>query len=118
MRATVALPVPTSRAVRRMPVPASRKARTAASRSADSLGRPKALPLLVPFARAPGDATMWAIRRARLVASILPKAIEALGVHLGVAGRIGDLAMTEVGGEGAGIDALVDQLEPGAVPQQ
>ena len=40
IRATVVLPVPTSRAVRRVPVPASREARAAASRSADSLGHP------------------------------------------------------------------------------
>jgi hypothetical protein len=36
-----------------MPVPAASAARTAASRSADSLGRPKALPLLVPFGCSP-----------------------------------------------------------------
>ena len=52
IRATVAFPEPTSRAVFLIPDPDSREARTAASRSADSLGRPKAFPLLVPFARA------------------------------------------------------------------
>ena len=52
IRATVAFPVPTSRAVLRMPVPAARETRTAASRSAESFGRPKARPLRVPFWRA------------------------------------------------------------------
>ena len=56
IRATVAFPVQTSRAVFLIPAPDSREARTAASRSADSLGRPKAFPLLVPFARALNDA--------------------------------------------------------------
>jgi hypothetical protein len=37
IRATVALPVPTSRAVFRMPLPAAREARTAASRFCDQL---------------------------------------------------------------------------------
>ena len=50
--------------------------------------------------------------------SVLPEAIEALGVHLCVTGGVVDLAMPEISGEGAGIDALVDQLEPGGVPQQ
>jgi hypothetical protein len=52
IRATVAFPVPTSRAGLLIPAPAFREGRTAASRSADSRGRPKAFPLLVPFARA------------------------------------------------------------------
>jgi hypothetical protein len=49
-----------------MPVPAASAARTAASRSADSLGRPKAFPLLVPFARAlamPAAMRSWMIER-------------------------------------------------------
>src|SRR6266446_2372026 len=157
-----------------MPVPAASAARTAASRSADSLSRPNALPLRVPFARAlamhaasgqrarhvpmapcgqtpssretayrnppqpcpsarfvapPLNTTASASKAATATASespkqtsrpmsILPEAIEALGVHLGIAGGVRDLAMTEICGEGAGIDALVDQLEPGSVPQQ
>src|SRR3984893_14495864 len=51
-------------------------------------------------------------------ASILPEAIEALGVHLRIARRVRDLAMPEICGEGPGIDALVDELEPGGVAQQ
>ena len=47
--------------------------------------------------------------------SVLPEAIEALGVHLCVTGGVVDLAMPEISGEGAGIDALV---EAGGVPQQ
>jgi hypothetical protein len=41
IRATVALPVPTSRAVFRMPVRATKEARTAASRFCDQLRAPK-----------------------------------------------------------------------------
>src|SRR5271170_3792341 len=37
------------------------------------------------------------------------KSIEALGVHLRIARRVGDLATAEVRGEGAGIDPLVDR---------
>ena len=47
--ATVALPVPTSRAVRRMPVPSASAARTAASRSSDRSG--ETLPASGAFAR-------------------------------------------------------------------
>jgi hypothetical protein len=42
IRGTVAFPVPTSRAVFLVPAPAFKDARTAASRSAETLGRPKA----------------------------------------------------------------------------
>src|SRR6266446_3820684 len=157
-----------------MPVPAASAARTAASRSADSLGRPNAFPPRVPFARAlampaasgqrachvpmapcgqtpssretayrnrpqpcpsarfvapPLNTTASASKAATATASespkqtsratsVLPEAIEALCVHLCVACRVRDLAMPEISGEGAGIDALVDQLEPGGVPQQ
>src|ERR1700730_12829937 len=51
-------------------------------------------------------------------ASVLPKAIEPLGVHLRIARRVRDLAMPEICGGGPGIDALVDELEAGGVPQQ
>src|SRR5205823_2560636 len=47
----------------------------------------------------------------RVSPSVLPEAIEALGVHLCIARRIGDLPVPEVRSEGAGIDAIVDQLE-------
>src|SRR5947209_8368755 len=43
--------------------------------------------------------------------SVLPEAIETSRVHLRVSGRIGDLAVPEIGREGSGIDALVHQLE-------
>jgi hypothetical protein len=44
--------------------------------------------------------------------SVLPKAIEAPGVHLGLAGRVCDLAVPQVGRQGPRIDALVDEFEP------
>jgi hypothetical protein len=62
--ATVALPVPSNRAVFRMPAPAAREARTASSRSALIFGLPNAFPLLVPsrFARAMPARTRSTIR--------------------------------------------------------
>ena len=50
--------------------------------------------------------------------SIPPKAIEAFGVHFGVPRRVRDLPMPEISSEGPGVDAIVDQLEPGGVAQQ
>src|SRR5437762_4910921 len=98
-----------------MPVPVASAACTAASRSADSLGRPKAFPLLVPFARALAMPPCG--RLGEPAASILPEPVEPPRIHLGIACRIGDLPVPKISGEGAGIDALVDQLEPCGVPQ-
>jgi hypothetical protein len=59
--------------------------------------------------------------RARLAAprrpSILPETVEALGIHLRIAGRVGDLAMPEIGGQSACIDPIVDQLEAARMTQ-
>src|SRR5215469_10716074 len=50
--------------------------------------------------------------------SVLPEAVEAAGVHLGVAPGVGHLTMPEIGGQRPGIDTLIDKLEAAAMAQK
>ena len=49
--------------------------------------------------------------------SVLPEVFEARRRHLGVAHRVLDVFVPEIGLQGAGVDALVGQLIPASVPQ-
>lgn len=50
--------------------------------------------------------------------SVVPEAIEPLGVYPRVPCGVGQVSVAEIGCQGSGIDALIDQLEPRPVPQQ
>ena len=70
-------------------------ARTATLRSAGSLRPPRP------------PSSLGTVLRALVplpAASILPKAVKAPCVHLRIAGRVGNLAMPEMGRQGAGVD--------------
>src|SRR6516165_3632845 len=56
-------------------------------------------------------------KRPRTV-SVLPKAIEALGVHPRVPCGVGQVSVAEIRRQGPRIDALVDELEARPVPEQ
>jgi hypothetical protein len=85
LRASVAFPLPTSRAARRMPIPSASVVRTAASRSADYLPRP-----------AEGFGASGALRARPGASSVLPEALEADCRQFGVLHRVLNISVTEV----------------------